>query len=72
MVGHHMVCPEPNDAPTIAFHHFRPLRVRVDLEGVMFAVYLNNELPRYAGEIGEEGFDRMLAPELDACDTAIA
>jgi hypothetical protein len=59
-----LVRPEAQDVPALAFHLRCAARIRFDLESMVVAVNLDDELPRHAGEIGKVRTDRMLSTEL--------
>jgi hypothetical protein len=65
------VGPKSDDSPSLSFHGGRATSIRFDLKGVMLAVDLDDELPRYAGKVGEIRPDRMLATEFYAVDPPV-
>ena len=67
---HDLVRPEAHDPPTFPFHCCRATRVGLDLKGVMIAIDLDHDFPRYAGEVREVGANCMLATELRAAYAA--
>jgi hypothetical protein len=68
----HFDCPESQDTPALEFHERSATCVTFLLKCVMFAVDLDDQLCREAGEVREVGADRMLPPKLDAGQPAIA
>ena len=66
-----LIRPEAHNAPTFAFHHCGAMRVGLDLKGVMIAVDLDHDLPRYAGKVGKVRSDGMLPAEFRTAQAAI-
>lgn len=61
-----LVCPESQYTPSVPFHRRRASIVGVNLESMMIAIDFDNNLQRYAGEVGKVRADAMLPPELKA------
>jgi hypothetical protein len=59
-----LVCPEPDDPPTLALHSCRSSRIGIYLESMMITIDLDDQLSRDAGEVCEVGANWMLPPEL--------
>ena len=60
-----LICPEPRYTPSVPFHRRRASIIGVNLESMMIAIDFDNDLKRYAGEIGKVRTDGMLPPEFE-------
>jgi hypothetical protein len=60
-----LICPEPQYTPSVSFHHRRASIIGVNLESMMIAIDFDNDLERYAGEVGKVRTDRMLPPKFE-------
>jgi len=63
------VRPKAQDAPPVLLHQCGTTCIGLDSISVMLAIDLNDELPRYAGEISKVVADWMLAAKFDATHT---
>jgi len=63
---HHLVRPEAHDTPTFALHGRRLACIGRDLKGVVIAIDLDHEPPRYTGKIRKVRTYGMLSAELRA------
>jgi hypothetical protein len=52
---HDVIRPKAENTPAVALHCCRAARISPDLKCMLFAVDFDNELLRYAGEVGEVG-----------------
>ena len=66
-----LVVPEAKHSIALRFEECRASRVRVALHAVLSAVQLDDELRLGTAEVGDEWVDCMLAPELEAPETAV-
>ncbi len=65
-----LICPESQYKPSVPFHRRRASIIGVNLEGMMIAIDFDNDLERYASEVGKVRTDRVLPPEFEPIQAA--
>jgi hypothetical protein len=63
-IGHHFIVPEPHDPVAELRQIAVSSLVPADIDGMLPAIQLNDQLCRRTEEINDERTDRLLAPEL--------
>ena len=65
-----LICPESQYTPSVLFHRRRASIIGLNLEGMMIAIDFDNDLERYAGEVGKVRTDGVLPPEFEPIQAA--
>jgi hypothetical protein len=63
---HHLVVPEAQYAIAVLYQKSSPPAIRFRLRGMLTPIQFHDQATFRAAEVGDEGTDRMLSPELSA------